>query len=91
MQSEGCDWSTSAQKAAVRLTHQPVALPQGILGKKLQCSGVSEEQRQPEALSYRQKLLHGLLQKPDRAGSERLTDRLTEKLIEANSEAIREG
>ena len=61
VQSEGRDWPAGAQEAAVRLSHQPVALQQSILGEQSQRGGVGEEQRQPEALRQRHKLLHCLL------------------------------
>lgn len=50
IQSEGCDWPAGAQESAVRLTHHPIPLAQGILGKKSQCGGVGKEQRQLVAL-----------------------------------------
>lgn len=51
IQSKGHHGPASAQEAAVGLPHLSVVLTQSILGQQRQCSGVCEEQREPEAMS----------------------------------------
>jgi len=63
VQSEGRDRPAGAQEAAVRLAHQPITLPQSIVGEQPQGGGVGEEQRQPEVLRQPEELLHRLLRR----------------------------